>query len=138
MNISSLIISVEETISQLRVHQNITQYTQRANELTVQLTKLYETYSIVCIGDEYYISDELMRINSLIAYLKSCVSILESGRYNRWHGFKNNYNSIEVNRIKVISTEIKDVISVIEKDLLECENSIKKCKTHSRKRAYTL
>lgn len=138
MNFSTLVLSISEAISHMTLQKNITKYNSQSNDLTTKLTKLFESYSTGYFNENSDIMEDLKRISGLICYLKSCIYILESGEFDRWRGFRN--KGRELNRIKVISAEIDDIIDVIEKDLQRCENDIKKYKLYPlrRTKAYSL
>lgn len=140
MNFSALVLSISEAISHMTLQKNITKYNLHSDDLTTKLTKLFETYSTGYLDKDLSINEDFKRISGLICYLKSCIYILDSGQFDRWRGFRNNSKGRYLNRIKVISTDIEDIIDVIEKDLQRCENDIKKYKLYPlrRTKAYSL
>lgn len=137
---SAFILSISESISHMNLHKNITRYTLQSNDLTTKLTKLFETYSVIYCDNDSAIIEDLKRISGLLFYLKSCIYILESGQFDRWKGFRNNDKARYVNRIKVISTEVEEIINIIDRDIHLCKTEIKKFKLYPLKRtkAYSL
>jgi hypothetical protein len=138
MNLSALIISIQEIIFEMKVKREIINLKNCSNELTTRLTKLFEDYSLHGMNKTILIDDDLKRISQLLRYLKKCIYILEYKKYNNWSGFRYNYPLHATNRVKVIFQEVQDLCVIIDNDLMLCKKIICKCSKYELKRACSL
>lgn len=119
MNFHTLILSIQETIFRNRINAAIDHFRTCSNNYKSSIDILFQRYNTESYVKHVKIDEQLKKINELITYLNSRISILKYKKYQNWI-----MPSPYVNKPKFLHDEIQKLCICINTKINHCEQMI--------------